>query len=195
MSLNKRFQLGEGGNNHNCNFGFGGWFGWEGVLNGEDVMGFSGDVIADIDEGVGLKRTAAASLWNTRSLREHSDIERPSTSLSASSATTPRFQRSSLPICVLQLTPRTLELERHHGCNFDDIGIIPPCLVWTFTDNCPNWDPQYDGCNEPVVSLVARWNTPKRSSKATALATSRFSAIGWPRTVRQLHGVPRRSSR
>ena len=55
MSLNKRFQLGFGGNNHNCAFGFGGWFGWQGVLNGQSVMGFSGDVIADFSEGVGFE--------------------------------------------------------------------------------------------------------------------------------------------
>jgi hypothetical protein len=49
VSMNKRFQLGEGGNNHNCNNGFGGWFGWEGQFNGQNVAGFSGDVIADVE--------------------------------------------------------------------------------------------------------------------------------------------------
>ena len=32
VSLNKRFQLGEGANNHNCANGFGGWFKWEGTI-------------------------------------------------------------------------------------------------------------------------------------------------------------------
>ena len=43
MSLNKRFQLGFGGNNHNGQLVVG-WM--AGVLNGQSVMGFSGDVIA-----------------------------------------------------------------------------------------------------------------------------------------------------
>ena len=34
VSQSKRFQIGLGANNHNCDFGFGGWFGWHGVLNG-----------------------------------------------------------------------------------------------------------------------------------------------------------------
>ena len=34
-SYNKRFQLGDGVNNHNCNYGLGGWFSWDGIINGE----------------------------------------------------------------------------------------------------------------------------------------------------------------
>lgn len=48
LSLNIRFQLGMGANNHNCNLGFGGWFGWEGMLDGALVQGFSGDLVADV---------------------------------------------------------------------------------------------------------------------------------------------------
>jgi hypothetical protein len=48
MSYSKRFQLGEGANNHNCNYGFGGWFRWEGELNGQDVSGLSGDIVMDL---------------------------------------------------------------------------------------------------------------------------------------------------
>ena len=48
MSYSKRFQLGLGANNHNCNEGFGGWFRWEGMLNGESVQGLSGDVVLDL---------------------------------------------------------------------------------------------------------------------------------------------------
>jgi len=48
MSYAKRFQLGEGANNHNCNYGFGGWFRWEGALNGQDVSGLSGDIVVDL---------------------------------------------------------------------------------------------------------------------------------------------------
>ena len=48
MSYSKRFQLGLGANNHNCNEGFGGWFRWEGMLNGQSVQGLSGDVVLDL---------------------------------------------------------------------------------------------------------------------------------------------------
>ena len=51
MSYSKRFQLGVGANNHNCNQGFGGWFRWEGELNGEDVSGLSGDIVVDLECG------------------------------------------------------------------------------------------------------------------------------------------------
>jgi len=46
-SQTKRFQLGDGANNHNCEYGFGGWFGWQGVLNGTPVSGLTGDIIAN----------------------------------------------------------------------------------------------------------------------------------------------------
>jgi len=48
VSLNKRFQLGCGANNHNCNFGFGGMFKWEGTINGEAMSGLSGDIHIDL---------------------------------------------------------------------------------------------------------------------------------------------------
>lgn len=48
VSLNKRFQLGCGANNHNCNFGFGGMFKWEGTIDGWDVSGLSGDIHIDL---------------------------------------------------------------------------------------------------------------------------------------------------
>ena len=43
-----RFQLGEGANNHNCNYGFGGWFRWSGTLNGEYTEGTTGDIVVDL---------------------------------------------------------------------------------------------------------------------------------------------------
>ena len=48
VSYSKRFQLGLGANNHNCNQGFGGWFRWDGELNGEEVSGLSGDIVVDL---------------------------------------------------------------------------------------------------------------------------------------------------
>ena len=42
------FQVGLGANDHNCDFGLGGWFGWEGIVNGVEVNGALGDVIVDL---------------------------------------------------------------------------------------------------------------------------------------------------
>ena len=50
VSQNKRFQLGQGGNSHNCNYGFGGWFAWQGTLMGVPAGGASGDIIVDLAE-------------------------------------------------------------------------------------------------------------------------------------------------
>lgn len=44
----RRFQLGIGGSSHNCNLGLGGWFAWEGQIDGTPVLGTSGDLIVDL---------------------------------------------------------------------------------------------------------------------------------------------------
>ena len=43
------FQVGEGANDHNCDYGAGGWFSWDGVLCGTEVSGALGDVIVDLE--------------------------------------------------------------------------------------------------------------------------------------------------
>ena len=43
------FQVGEGANDHNCDYGAGGWFSWNGTLCGTEVAGALGDVIVDLD--------------------------------------------------------------------------------------------------------------------------------------------------
>ncbi len=43
------FQVGLGANDHNCNYGAGGWFSWNGTICGDDVAGAMGDVIVDLD--------------------------------------------------------------------------------------------------------------------------------------------------
>ena len=43
------FQVGEGANDHNCEYGAGGWFSWNGTLCGTDVSGALGDVIVDLE--------------------------------------------------------------------------------------------------------------------------------------------------
>ncbi|MGB1075324.1 MAG: T9SS type A sorting domain-containing protein [Flavobacteriales bacterium] len=50
LNAHRRFQLGEGGNSHNCEFGLGGWFAWEGQIDGTEVLGLSGDLIIDLTE-------------------------------------------------------------------------------------------------------------------------------------------------
>ncbi|MEZ7816752.1 MAG: hypothetical protein QMB07_01290, partial [Flavobacteriales bacterium] len=51
-SYSKRFQLGDGVNNHNCNYGLSGWFSWEGHMNGIDVSGLTADIVIDLDNCV-----------------------------------------------------------------------------------------------------------------------------------------------
>ena len=43
------FQVGEGANDHNCAYGAGGWFSWEGSICGTELAGAMGDVIVDLD--------------------------------------------------------------------------------------------------------------------------------------------------
>ena len=42
------FQIGEGANDHNCDYGAGGWFSWEGTICGSPAAGAFGDVIVDL---------------------------------------------------------------------------------------------------------------------------------------------------
>ena len=48
VSLNKRFQLGCGANNWNCNYGFGGMFQWQGTINGYNLSGLNGGIRIDL---------------------------------------------------------------------------------------------------------------------------------------------------
>ena len=43
------FQVGLGANDHNCDYGLGGWFAWEGQVNGVEINGALGDVITNLD--------------------------------------------------------------------------------------------------------------------------------------------------
>ena len=45
------FQVGEGANDHNCNYGAGGWFSWQGSICGTELAGAMGDVIVDLECG------------------------------------------------------------------------------------------------------------------------------------------------
>ena len=43
------FQVGESANDRNCNYGAGGWFAYEGFLNGTAIQGGTGDVLLDLE--------------------------------------------------------------------------------------------------------------------------------------------------
>ena len=43
------FQVGEMANDRNCNYGAGGWFSYEGTLNGQAIQGAQGDVLLDLE--------------------------------------------------------------------------------------------------------------------------------------------------
>ena len=69
--LDKRFQLGEGANNHNCNNGFGGWFSWSGEINGNELSSPSGDIVVDLGECSGNDNECENSVsFNVRAFDE-----------------------------------------------------------------------------------------------------------------------------
>ncbi len=69
--LDKRFQLGEGANNHNCNNGFGGWFSWSGEINGVEYSSPSGDIVIDLGECSGNDNECTNSVsFNVRAFDE-----------------------------------------------------------------------------------------------------------------------------
>ena len=145
MSLNKRFQLGDGANNHNCAYGFGGWFGWQGVLNGQSVMGFSGDVIADLTPGVGFETDCGGEF-----------VEHTYACVNVAEGTsiylTQRIERNDTEAPIFT-DAHILAFDTTYSWNAItdencDWHIPVPCLATE--DNCDDWNPQYAGCNEPV---------------------------------------------
>ncbi|OUU19090.1 MAG: hypothetical protein CBC05_00545, partial [Crocinitomicaceae bacterium TMED45] len=144
VSLNKRFQLGVGGNNHNCNDGLGGWFGWEGLFNGEPVAGFSGDVIADVTNPVFFDTFCGdefvQATYGVFNLEENT-AESVTQTFSVNDTQAPEFV--SCPEDI------TLELSALECGSFDAIDAMFPVPCLEVTDNCANWDPMYEGCNEP----------------------------------------------
>ena len=147
VSLNKRFQLGVGGNNHNCNDGFGGWFGWEGLFNGEPVAGFSGDVIADVTNPVFFDTFCGdefvQATYGVFNLEENT-AESVTQTFSVNDTQAPEFV--SCPEDI------TVELSALECGSFDAIDAMFPVPCLEVTDNCANWDPMYEGCNEPEIA-------------------------------------------
>ena len=141
VSLNKRFQLGVGGNNHNCNDGFGGWFGWEGVFNGEPVAGFSGDVIADVSN---------CSFNDTFCGGETVTITYGAFDLDNNAAQvvveTYVVEDNEAPTCDTEECDFDMVIERAAlGCDasFEDVRALFPETCCLFSDNCDNFNPDY----------------------------------------------------
>ena len=144
-SQTKRFQLGDGANNHNCEYGFGGWFGWQGVLNGTPVSGLTGDIIADAtapEVRPGLRRRVRGI--GVRCSRSRGGI----LSACVSTLGAPGHHGTRLfgrPEDV------TLEWSAIVGDDCDDWFIEVPCV--DIDDNCANWNPDYPGCNTSTEDL------------------------------------------
>ena len=146
-STNKRFQLGEGANNHNCNDGFGGWFGWEGQFNGEDVAGFSGDVIADIENEI-VFDTQCTGAYTVETYGSF-NIEANSVQIETVTTT---VEDTIAPEFVYCPADTTLEfgttLDACGTDSFEEIVAainlaLPADSCLEATDNCENWDPLY----------------------------------------------------
>ena len=140
VSMNKRFQLGVGGNNHNCENGFGGWFGWSGVLDGQPVMGFSGDVIADVSNPTFTDTDCGSeSVTLTYALID------PASGQSQFVSQVWERNDTEAPAYAAAPADYTIEWSDLHdeACGWN---IDVPCLE--VTDNCPDFNPAYDGCND-----------------------------------------------
>ena len=140
VSMNKRFQLGVGGNNHNCENGFGGWFGWSGVLDGQPVMGFSGDVIADLSNPTFTDTDCGSeSVTLTYALID------PASGQSQFVSQVWERNDTEAPAYAAAPADYTIEWSDLHdeACGWN---IDVPCLE--VTDNCPDFNPAYDGCND-----------------------------------------------
>ena len=140
VSLNKRFQLGVGGNNHNCENGFGGWFGWSGVLDGQSVMGFSGDVIADVSNPTFTDTDCGSeSVTLTYALID--------ATAGQSQFVSQVWERNDTEAPAYAAAPADYTIEwsdlHDEACGWN---IDVPCLE--VTDNCPDFNPAYDGCND-----------------------------------------------
>ena len=141
VSLNKRFQLGVGGNNHNCNDGFGGWFGWEGVFNGEPVAGFSGDVIADVSN-CSFNDTFCGGESVTITYGAF-DLDNNSAQILVEDYV---VEDNEAPSCDMEECELDLVVERAAlGCDatFADVRALFPDTCCLFTDNCENFNPDY----------------------------------------------------
>ncbi len=145
-SQTKRFQLGNGANNHNCEYGFGGWFGWQGVLDGTPVSGLTGDIIAD-----------ATAPEVSAPVCDGEYVELVYAAIDAvagfSQHASQLWERvdSTAPVFLGAPEDVTLEWSDIVGADCADWFIEVPCV--DVNDNCSDWNPDYPGCNTSTDDL------------------------------------------
>ena len=146
ISQTKRFQLGDGANNHNCEYGFGGWFGWQGVLNGTPVSGLTGDIIAD---ATAPELTAPGCDGEYVELM-YARVD-PATGFSQHVPQLWELLDTTAPVFLGAPEDVTLEWSTIVGDDCGDWFIEVPCVGTG--DNCDNWNPDYPGCNTSTEDL------------------------------------------
>ena len=141
VSQSKRFQIGLGANNHNCDFGFGGWFGWHGVLNGASVAGLTGDIVANAT----LPEFEAPGCND-----EHVELVYATVDpvVGSSQQVVQRWERldTTAPVFLGAPQDQTLEWSEVVGEDCNTWSIEVPCVE--IDDNCSGWNPEYPGCAE-----------------------------------------------
>ena len=141
VSQSKRFQIGLGANNHNCDFGFGGWFGWHGVLNGASVAGLTGDIVANAT----LPEFEAPGCND-----EHVELVYATVDpvVGSSQQVVQRWERldTTAPVFLGAPQDQTLEWSEVVGDDCNTWSIEVPCVE--IDDNCSGWNPAYPGCAE-----------------------------------------------
>ena len=145
-SQTKRFQLGDGANNHNCEYGFGGWFGWQGVLNGAPVSGLTGDIIADAT----APEVAAPGCDGEYVELVYAAVD-PVAGFSQHASQLWERVDTTAPVFLGAPEDETLEWSDIVGDTCDDWFIEVPCV--NIDDNCADWNPDYPSCNTSTENL------------------------------------------
>ncbi|MCP4799278.1 MAG: hypothetical protein GY893_04950, partial [bacterium] len=150
-SYNKRFQLGDGVNNHNCNYGLGGWFSWDGIINGEEVDGLSGDIVIDLENCVEEQLEC----------EEYSELVFTAIDLDCGRvlSTTVRVDRNDTTAPVISAGP----LDATAEC--DDVPAVADNSEVIATDNCAGdvtiayeGEVRVDGDCPDSYTLIRRWS-------------------------------------
>ena len=189
VSQSKRFQIGHGANNHNCEFGFGGWFGWQGVLNGTPVSGLTGDIIADAT----VPEVSAPGCDE-----EHVELVYAAVDpvVGSSQQVVQRWERldTTAPVFLGAPQDQTLEWSEVVGDDCNDWFIEVPCVE--IDDNCSDWNPDYPGCNTSTDNLCGSVQFFEQViDGATAARNSKSTAPGLPSTQRATLPSTPKSSR
>ena len=145
-SQTKRFQLGNGANNHNCEYGFGGWFGWQGVLNGTPVSGLTGDIIADA-----TAPEVSAPVCDGEYVELVYAAVDPVAGFSQHASQLWERVDTTAPVFLGAPEDVTLEWSDIVGADCADWFIEVPCV--DVDDNCSDWNPDYPGCNTSTDDL------------------------------------------